>query len=114
MASAMMLFEAFLGLIDAGILKREIDGVILHGAFFLGAEIILSRAARDGAGTAGAHPDDAGIVHQRALTATKMQNEAPGSTRGFVNNVIVATLMGAAIFRRAGRWPGCERGRRPV
>ena len=31
-----MLFEAFLGLIDAGILKRAVDGVILHGAFFLG------------------------------------------------------------------------------
>src|SRR5260370_34593725 len=31
-----MLFEAFLGLIDAGILKREVDGVVLHGAFFLG------------------------------------------------------------------------------
>src|SRR5207247_1825551 len=31
-----MLFEAFLALIDAGILKREIDGVLLHGAFFLG------------------------------------------------------------------------------
>src|SRR6185437_4223337 len=31
-----MLFEAFIGLIDAGILKREVDGVVLHGAFFLG------------------------------------------------------------------------------
>src|SRR5579872_3522416 len=31
-----MLFEAFLGLIDAGILKREVDGAVLHGAFFLG------------------------------------------------------------------------------
>src|SRR6202043_1327586 len=31
-----MLFEAFLGLIDAGILKPEGDGVVLHGAFFLG------------------------------------------------------------------------------
>src|SRR6201747_932765 len=31
-----MLFEAFLGLIDAGILKRDVDGVLLHGAFFLG------------------------------------------------------------------------------
>src|SRR5437016_6556071 len=30
-----MLTEAFLGLIDAGILKRAVDGVILHGAFFL-------------------------------------------------------------------------------
>src|SRR5436190_21277263 len=31
-----MLIEAFLGLIDAGILKREVEGVTLHGAFFLG------------------------------------------------------------------------------
>src|SRR4051794_14184338 len=31
-----MLFAAFLGLIDAGILKREVDGVVLHGAFFIG------------------------------------------------------------------------------
>jgi len=31
-----MLFEAFLGLIEAGILKRDVEGVNLHGAFFLG------------------------------------------------------------------------------
>src|SRR5450432_349259 len=31
-----MLTEAFLGLIEAGILRREIDGVVLHGALFLG------------------------------------------------------------------------------
>jgi len=41
-----MLFEAFLGLMDAGILKREVDGVVLHGAFFSRPEIILSGAAR--------------------------------------------------------------------
>ena len=29
-----MLFEAFLGLIDAGILKREVDGVLLQARFF--------------------------------------------------------------------------------
>src|SRR5277367_3188040 len=33
-----MLFEAFVGLIDAGIIKREVDGVVLHGAFFLGPQ----------------------------------------------------------------------------
>ena len=31
-------FEAFLGLINAGVLKREIDGAVLHGAFFLGPQ----------------------------------------------------------------------------
>ena len=33
-----MLLEALFGLIDAGILKREVDGAMLHGAFFLGPE----------------------------------------------------------------------------
>src|SRR5207247_1257430 len=41
-----MLFEAFLALIDAGILKREIDGVLLHGAFFLGPKSFY-RALRE-------------------------------------------------------------------
>ena len=41
-----MLFEAFLGLIDAGILKREVDGVLLHGAFFLGPKSFYRRCAR--------------------------------------------------------------------
>src|SRR6202158_3453091 len=31
-----LLLEAVLGLVDAGILTREVDGVVLHGAFFLG------------------------------------------------------------------------------
>src|SRR6201747_2874137 len=41
-----MLFAAFLGLIDAGILKREVDGVVLHGAFFLGPKSFY-RALRE-------------------------------------------------------------------
>ena len=41
-----MLFEAFLGLIDAGILKREIDGVMLHGAFFWGPSHSIAPCAR--------------------------------------------------------------------
>ena len=45
-----MLFEAFLGLIDAGILKREVDGVRAARRVLSRAEIVLSRAARDDAG----------------------------------------------------------------
>src|SRR3981189_2660033 len=41
-----MLFEAFLGLVEAGILKREVDGVTLHGAFFLGPKSFY-RALRE-------------------------------------------------------------------
>jgi hypothetical protein len=39
-----MLFEAFLGLIEAGILKREVEGAMLHGAFFLGPRSFYRRA----------------------------------------------------------------------
>ena len=41
-----MLTEAFIGLIEAGILAREVDGVILHGAFFLGPNRCTARCAR--------------------------------------------------------------------
>ena len=41
-----IVFEAFLGLIDAGVLKREVDGVVLHGAFFVGPKSFY-RALRE-------------------------------------------------------------------
>jgi len=31
-----MLVDSFLNLIDAGVAKRDVDGVVLHGSFFLG------------------------------------------------------------------------------
>ena len=41
-----MITEGFLGLIEAGIVRREVDGVVLHGAFFLGAKSFY-RALRE-------------------------------------------------------------------
>jgi len=41
-----MVTEAFIGLIDAGILKRAVDGVVLHGAFFVGPKSFY-RALRE-------------------------------------------------------------------
>ncbi len=41
-----MVTEAFIGLIDAGILTRAVDGIILHGAFFLGPKSFYRRCAR--------------------------------------------------------------------
>jgi len=61
-----MLFEAFLGLIDAGILKRAVDGVILHGAFFLGPKSFY-RTLREMTPAEIARTDDAGVLYQRTL-----------------------------------------------
>jgi hypothetical protein len=91
-----MLFEAFLGLIDAGILKREVDGVVLHGAFFLGPKSFY-RALRD---------MTPGQIARIQMMPVSFTNELYGDEdlkrraridARFVNNAMMATLMGAVI-----------------
>ena len=91
-----MLFEAFLGLIDAGVLKREVDGVVLHGAFFLGPESFY-RALREMA------PDQLARIQMMPVSFTnELYGDEDGKRRArvdarFVNNAMMATLMGAVI-----------------
>jgi hypothetical protein len=91
-----MLFEAFLGLIDAGVLKREVDGVVLHGAFFLGPKS-LYRALRE---------MTPGQIARIQMMPVSFTNELYGAEdlkrrarvdARFVNNAMMATLMGAAV-----------------
>jgi Acetyl-CoA hydrolase/transferase C-terminal domain len=91
-----MLFEAFIGLIDAGIIKREVDGVVLHGAFFLGPKSFY-RALCD------MTPDQIARIGMMPVSFT---NELYGDEQAkrraridarFVNNAMMATLMGAVI-----------------
>ena len=91
-----MLFEAFLGLIDAGILKREVDGVVLHGAFFLGPKSFY-RALREMA------PGQVARIQMMPVSFTNelygeedLKRRARVDAR-FVNNAMMATLMGAAV-----------------
>jgi hypothetical protein len=91
-----MLFEAFLGLIEAGILKREVDGTVLHGAFFLGPKSFY-RALRE------MTPDQIGRIQMMPVSFTnEIYDEEDKKRRArvdarFVNNAMMATLMGAAI-----------------
>jgi hypothetical protein len=91
-----MLTEAFLGLIEAGILKREVDGVVLHGAFFLGPKSFY-RALRE---------MTPGQIARIQMMPVSFTNELYGDEdlkrrarldARFVNNAMMATLMGAAI-----------------
>src|SRR6202163_813312 len=91
-----MLFEAFLALIDAGILKRQVDGVLLHGAFFLGPKSFY-RALREMA------PEQLARIQMMPVSFTNelygdedLKRRARVDAR-FVNNAMMATLMGAAI-----------------
>ena len=91
-----MLFEAFLGLIDAGILTREVDGVTLHGAFFLGPKAFY-RSLRE------MPPEQIARIQMMPVSFTNQlygDEEAKRRARvdaRFVNNAMMATLMGAAI-----------------
>src|SRR5580765_4626091 len=88
-----MLFEAFFGLIEAGILKREVDGVMLHGAFFLGPKSFY-RALREMA------PDQLARIQMMPVSFTnELYGDEAAKRRArvdarFVNTAMMATLMG--------------------
>jgi hypothetical protein len=91
-----MLFEAFLALMEAGILKREVDGVALHGAFFLGPKSFY-RSLRE------MPPVQLARIQMMPVSFTnQLYGDEEGKRRArvdarFVNNAMMATLMGAVI-----------------
>lgn len=91
-----MLIEAFFGLIDAGILTREVDGVRLHGAFFLGPKSFY-RALRE------MPPDDLARIQMMPVSFTnQLHGDEDAKRRArvdarFINTAMMATLMGAAV-----------------
>ena len=91
-----MFVDGFLQLMDAGILKREVDGALLHGAFFLGPKSFYKRLRE--------MPPD--ILAKLRMTAVSFTNELYGDqdakTRArvkarFINNAMMATLLGAIV-----------------
>ncbi len=88
--------DGFLQLMDAGILKREVEGALLHGAFFLGPKSFYKRLRE--------MPPD--TLAKFRMTAVSFTNELYGDpaakTRArvkarFINNAMMATLMGAIV-----------------
>jgi hypothetical protein len=91
-----MLFEAFLGLVDAGILKREVDGAILHGAFFLGPKAFY-RALREMPSEQIARIQMMPVSFTNEIFGDEVAKRRARVNARFVNNTMMATLMGAAI-----------------
>jgi acyl-CoA hydrolase len=91
-----MLVDGFLELIRAGILRREIDGVVLHAAFFLGTHAFY-RALRE-------MPQDQ--LARIRMSAVSFTNELYGDEAAkrrarvkarFVNSAMIATLLGSVV-----------------
>jgi hypothetical protein len=91
-----MFFEAFRGLIKAGIIRREVDGAVLHAAFFLGPQSFY-RALRE---------MDPNALSRIRMMPVSFTNELYGDETArrrarvdarFVNSAMMATLMGDAV-----------------
>ena len=91
-----MATEAFLGLLDADILTREVDGVILHGGFFLGPKSFY-RALREMTAEQIARIQMMPISFTNELYGDEEKKRAARVEARFINNAMMATLLGAAI-----------------
>ena len=91
-----MLTEAFVGLIEAGILRREVDGVVLHGAFFLGPKSFY-RALREMTGDQIARIQMMPVSFTNELYGDETTKRRARVDARFINNAMMATLMGSVI-----------------
>lgn len=91
-----MFFEAFLGLIEADVIRREVDGAVLHAAFFLGPKSFY-RALRD------MPPERLARIQMMPVSFTnELYGDEERKRRGrphsrFVNNAMMTTLLGDVI-----------------
>lgn len=91
-----MFVDTFLDLIKAGVLKRQVDGALLHAAFFLGPKAFY-RALRE---------MDEVQLSRLQMTAISFVNELYGDEElkrrarvkaRFINSGMMATLLGAIV-----------------
>ncbi|MBO0754403.1 MAG: acetyl-CoA hydrolase [Bradyrhizobiaceae bacterium] len=89
-----MLVEGFLDLMRAGVLKREVDGALLHAAFFVGSRAFY-RALREMP-----EPQLAKIRMSAVSFVNELYGDEASKRRArikgrFINNAMLATLLGA-------------------
>ncbi len=91
-----MVVDGFLELIDAGILKREVDGVLLHGGFFLGPKAFYRRLRE-------MTPEQLAKIAMMPISFTNDLHGDETAKRTarvgarFINNAMMATLLGDIV-----------------
>jgi acyl-CoA hydrolase len=90
-----MFVDGFLALIDAGILKREVDGVLLHAGFFIGPKSFY-RALNAMDEASRAKLQMTAISFTNSLYRDEAAKRAARVKARFVNNTMIVTLLGAA------------------
>jgi hypothetical protein len=95
-AATEMLVDGFLELMREGILKREVDGAVVHAAFFLGPRAFY-RALRDMPESERARIRMTPVGFVNELFGDEMAKRRARIDARFVNNAMMATLLGAVV-----------------
>ena len=91
-----MFIDCFLDLIDAGVLKRRVDGIVLHAAFFLGPRNFYA-ALREMDERTRAAIAMKPVSWVNALYRDEEDKRRARVGARFVNNAMMATLLGAVV-----------------
>ena len=91
-----MLVDCFLELIKAGVVKREVDGAVLHAGFFIGPKAFY-RALRDMPEKELGRIRMTAISFVNSLLVDEAKKRKARQQARFVNTAMMATLTGAVI-----------------
>lgn len=91
-----MLVDSFLELIDAGIVAREVSGVLVHAAFFLGPHNFYDRL-REMTPAERRRISMQPVSWVNALYGQEDEKRRARVNARFVNNAMMATLLGAIV-----------------
>jgi acyl-CoA hydrolase len=91
-----MFVDCLLDLYRAGVLKREVDGAVLHGGFFLGPNAFYA-ALRDMPDAERAKFQMKAISYINELYGDEDAKRAARRDGRFINTAMMATLLGAVI-----------------
>jgi hypothetical protein len=108
-----MLVPSFLELIDAGVLKREVDGILLHGGFFVGPKSFYKRL-REMPAAEHARIRMNAISFTNQLYGDETARSSRPCWRAFRQHHDDGDIAGCRRFRRACRWTRRQRRGRPV
>src|SRR5262249_24882904 len=91
-----MFVESFVDLMHAGVLAREVDGVILYAGFFLGSRAFY-RALRETPHAMRAKLNMTSISFVNQLYGDEATKRRARVKARFVNNAMLATALGAVV-----------------
>jgi acyl-CoA hydrolase len=95
-AATEMFVDSLLPLIDAGVVKREVDGALMHGSFFLGPKAFYRRL-REMSDAERARLQMKPISYVNQLYGDEEKKRAARVHARFINNGMMATLLGAVV-----------------